>query len=200
MLKLYRQLRFGSETAALEMLAGWMQLNTNVGSKIALEFHRDNRQSFEELAICIGRQLPEHAIALERQFLTTFQGDCVLPAAYTLTFSHQYHQGTMNQWIAFLDEMLADKSVGNERINWLLARAQADDVRLAPGRQEPTSASGWLDEASLIAETPEAKLRIAQERIARLATLRMWEAANAEWTAAQRPQRGKPSWKTLSGR
>ena len=98
--------------------------------------------------------------------------------AYTLTYS-ALGQGTLSAWTASLDAQLANPAVtGDLRVNWLLARAKAQEfTRTAPahypfGAAYPSSSSldgqDYLYQAVNAAQTPSIKVRAAGEIAARL--------------------------------
>jgi hypothetical protein len=81
----------------------------------------------------------------------------------------------VDDWIVRLDQILADPSLtGEKRINWLLARAYAEEIRSGPpGRgawrmPELAFGDGWLKEALIVAETGSSRTRVEQELVARM--------------------------------
>jgi hypothetical protein len=87
LVRIYRSLRFGAEDESLDLLGLWMHRHANIEPEITAEFFHVNRQSFVELADCITRQLPNQYKLLKERYLETSDGRCVLPAAYTLSYS-----------------------------------------------------------------------------------------------------------------
>jgi hypothetical protein len=92
--------------------------------------------------------------------------------------------GSTDEWTAFLDDRLADEGLaGDARVNWLLARAMAEEIsRNPPGRNyvapaRLSSGSDWLEEAALVAGDPATRLRLQKEWLARHAAMQQWEAA-----------------------
>ncbi len=64
---------------------------------------------------------------LQKDFLQLPDGRCSLPVAYTLTYIY-LGRGKLKDWLGVLDAKLADPALtGNLRVNWLLARAQAQE-------------------------------------------------------------------------
>jgi hypothetical protein len=195
-LRLYRKLRFGAEEAALDMLGHWMQLHADLAPEIAADFFSANREVYWELAHLLTQQLPGQYQSLQDRFLEMGDGRCALPVAYTVAYAHLLEQSLpgladkssvapgVNEWISLLSDSLADASLsGDLRVNWLLARAQAEESRHSLGQANLVAGQGWLDEASLVAEGEEVRLRVANERITRLAGMKMWPEAVAELEA-----------------
>jgi hypothetical protein len=130
------------------------------------------------MAIFVTQQYPQQAAALQQGFLQLPDGRCSLPVAYTLAYS-QLSVGKLNDWIASLDAKLADPTVtGDLRVNWLLARAHAQEfTRTAPvhypfGQAYPSSwpldGMRYLFQALNAAQTPSVKVRAAKEITARI--------------------------------
>ena len=67
-----------------------------------------------------------------------------------------------------------NNSPATARVNWLLARAQAEEIRTSPAYQHWftqdrfVAGRGWLEEATLMAQSEPARLRAFQELAARL--------------------------------
>jgi hypothetical protein len=195
LLNVYRKLRFGAEEMALDVMGHWMQQRSNVTSEITADFFERNRRVYDELADCLGRQLPKELDALRDNYLANGDGGCVLPVAYTLSYGYlaadrsgislsasagKPAPSQFEEWIHYLTDKLADKSIAaDNRINWLLARAQAEETRQSSGRLNLSAGRAWIDEASLTVEDEQAALRVAQERIARLVGMRLWPEAEA---------------------
>jgi hypothetical protein len=196
LLRVYRQFRFGAEDQAMDLLSTWMELNADIAPKIALDFFDENRQTFAELAFHLTQQLPDAYRELERN-LAMPDGRCSLPVAYVLAYAYPM-SGNYRGWFEFLAEKLDDESlVGDPRVNWLLARAMAAESTHATlgqrsgGRLRLSSANDWLDEADLVAEDPNTRLRIWKERIARMVARHRWSDAEQELATQQAP----PEWR-----
>jgi hypothetical protein len=180
----YRNCRFGAEDEALHVLGEWMQIHTDITPHITLDFTATNRQSYFELAHYVARQLSDHYRLLQQNYLETADGKCCLPTAYTLSYCY-FLNGRLSEWVEYLDEILDSPEVaGDRRVNWLVARAQVEEIRDSAVRPQLMAGSGWLDEASLVADTRTVKLRLVKERITRLAAQQDWREAEMELAAA----------------
>ena len=69
-------------------------------------------------------------------------------------------QGNILPWIERLEARLADESLtGDRRVNWLLARAQAEEIRRGRPHEHyltverPLAGRAWIEEATLVAES-----------------------------------------------
>ena len=184
----YRALRMGAGKTALDVFGRWAARHPNSEAGLPYEtfapgFDLDNREKYMELAGCVTQELPQEVARLQQEYLELPDGTCVLPVAYTLAYSY-LGRGKLNEWIDLLAAKLADPAItGDKRVNWLLARAQADEIRLGPAepwvivRLRVMDGYEWVTEAALVAESAEAKVRVAKEKAARLAALRKFDEA-----------------------
>ncbi|MCA9232948.1 MAG: hypothetical protein KDA57_20035 [Planctomycetales bacterium] len=186
LLHLYDRFRFGAEELALDALGAWMQAHADLTPTITTNFYRDNRQVYWRLAKLLNQQPEDYQRQFAELYLETEAGHCVLPAAYTLGYRHAA-AGTLSEWIALLKTKLDEPSLTSEqRVNWLIARAQAAEINGRPteyrrlGGERLLSGKDWLVESRLIAENTATQRRITTEFFSRLAAHRMWEEAEAE--------------------
>ncbi len=173
----------GTGNASVRLLGTWMHLHSNVEPELALNFYRENRHLYRYLTIRLVWQDRRGIELLLDEYLELPDGSCCLPAAYTLAYGHLV-QGKIEEWVELLNAKLADNSLtGERRVNWLLARAQAQEIRhglasrhvirweaLLAGRE-------WLEEAQLVAESQAASRRALKERASRLTATNQWEPA-----------------------
>lgn len=187
-LRLYGPLRFGDEEAALDLLGTWMQARADVEPSLALDYFDANHRFYRTVALYLRFRGsgPELYQQFQDWFLEMPDGRCCLPVAYTTAYAHLF-SGNIAGWIDALDARLQDESLkGDLRVNWLIARAMAEEIRRLPDERryvgQPLVAAGlgWLDEAMLVAESPEANRRAVKERVVRLAAIRDWDAAEGE--------------------
>jgi hypothetical protein len=186
----YVNLRQDSPTAACNVLGRWMQDHADEAPSLSDDYYKTNQVQYCDMAEFTFHHYPPHADQLEASFLVTNDGRCALPAAYVLGFGY-LSQGRIEEWVKKLDDRLSDKSlIGDRRVNWLLARATAEEIRyLRAGRQyfdQPRVGNGtsWIDEAALVAEGGPVKARVFKERLVRLAANQQWDAAQAELKGA----------------
>lgn len=186
--RIYRAYRLGAEDLALEVFGKWAALHATVPS--AMPDHVDiythdveRRNACYRMGACIMHEQPEAARVLQDQYLDLPGGGCALPVAYALSYGYK-SAGQMTPWLEYLDARLADDSLdGDARVTWLLARAHAEEIRHGrEGRyvvavERITAGQGWIDEARLVAKSPEFKLLGANESAARLAALGKFDAA-----------------------
>lgn len=188
--RFYRAFRFGAERESLDLLGTWTMVHAEQVPELAGDadsFYQINRAWIRSQASSLVPAHPQSALWLEEDYLETESGRCSLPAAYTLAYVHLV-TGRLLEWIEKLETRLDDSSLsGEERVNWLIARAMAEEIRGCPedhrtfvGCERLGAGFGWLDEAMLVAESPETKTRVIRERAARLAALQKWDAAEAE--------------------
>lgn len=167
----------GEPEAAMQVIISWCNQNPNYLAEISGSFRKANRDPFRAitdeivLATDTGKEL------LESKLVNS--GQLNLPAAYLLSYVTQREQA-QGDWITRLNEKLTDKSIaGDARVNWLLARAQAEEIkhdrseRYVPGKLDvPLAGREWIEEADLTAESDEYKRRAVAEYIARLVDAR----------------------------
>ena len=198
MVDVYRSFRLGAPAEALDAFALWAERHADATCRMPQEYENSmkyfreflgfnfyNHKAYRLLAICVGIQLPEHAERLLSDDLELEDGRCCLPVAYTLAYAF-LTQERFDDWVALLDARLADPGLtGDTRVNWLLARAMAAEMRLLPtniyadGKLRPMDGMPWVDEAAEAAQTPETQVRVAREKGARLASIQKYDEANA---------------------
>lgn len=185
---LYRSFRIGATDEALEVLGDWTAQRANHACELpdyVAQPGIDNemRKACRQLAICVTQEVPEQQARLRDEHLELEDGTCSLPVAYTLGYSYQ-SVGRLGEWIGLLKSRLDDPAIaGDKRVNWLIARAHAEEIR--QGATEPFSqpkerlldGRGWLDEALLVVQSPATKARIGKEIAARLAAMEQFAAA-----------------------
>ncbi|MHB9081935.1 MAG: PA14 domain-containing protein [Pirellulaceae bacterium] len=179
----YSRCRIGAPEEALHVLGLWAQSHCDETPALAADFYAADREVYRGLAEKLVWQYLPHLEALEQAYLQLSDGRCSLPVAYTLSYSY-WTQGRIGEWIDKLDARLSDEQLsGDRRVNWLLARAQAEEIRQSPPQRHWVTMDrwlagrGWLEEATLTAQSEPVRLRAFQELAARL-------AANEQLTAA----------------
>ena len=176
----FQAFRCGTPDKALSVFGTWADRQADLNCVLANDrsFDHDTRLSLATMAIFTTQQLPQQAASLQQAFLQLSDGRCSLPTAYTLAYSN-LGSGTFNDWMANLDAKLADPTVtGDLRVNWLVARAHAQEfTRTAPlhypnGAPYPSSwpvdGLSYLNQALNAAQTPSVKVRVAKEIAARI--------------------------------
>ncbi|MFN8705876.1 MAG: PA14 domain-containing protein, partial [Planctomyces sp.] len=139
---LYRAYRIGAPDTALDVFCRWALQNADYECELTPSveeplFDGSNREAFHTMAMSIVRELPTNPSQLQDEFLQMPDGRCCLPVAYTLGYSYLMRD-KLETWIELLDAKLAQRSlVGDSRVNWLLARSHADEIRL--GTRDPFS-------------------------------------------------------------
>lgn len=189
MLKLHDLLQPGAERESLDLLGAWMTKHSNWAPRLAIgpeEYFRTNRGSFRFACNSLLWQHEDSMAWLESDYLESEDWGCSLPVAYVLAYGY-LQQNRIQDWISQLDARLDDETlVGDPRVNWLIARAFAEEIRHEVAdrhvRGVPNLAVGmeWLDEAMLVAESEKVKGRLRIERASRLTSLQRWEFARAE--------------------
>jgi hypothetical protein len=172
---LYHHGRLGSPQLALEVWGTWAQAQAEEVPRLSADFYATHRQAYRELGDAILWEYPAHVAQLEQDYLVLADGGCALPVAYALSYAY-WGQAQMGAWIEKLDARLADAQLsGDRRVGWLLARAQAEEIRRGPaGRDWRTmdrflAGQGWIEEATLVATSEDARLRAFLELAARTA-------------------------------
>jgi hypothetical protein len=172
--------RVGTPDKALDVFGAWAARRADLPCEISTDrgFDRDTRIFLSSMGIFVTQQLPSQATRLQNEFLQLPDGRCSLPVAYTLAYSYVGRE-KLADWIALLEAKLSDPSVtGDLRVNWLLARAQTQELnRPSPGhypfRAEapphwPFEGRVYLDLALEAAQSPANKVRVAREIAGRL--------------------------------
>jgi hypothetical protein len=156
----------------VHLLGKWGQVQKDYAPTIVGYFRDANRDGFRALADDAIADTYRDVIAT---YLRTNNGECCLPIAYILSYVH-LHRGRLPNWIDVLREQLADPSLSSQaRLNWLFARAQAQELYFS-GQHQPhfrgdenaLAGREWLEEADLIAETEDDRLRAQGELAIRL--------------------------------
>ncbi len=187
--RFFEPFRIGAPDKALDVFGVWATRHADLICDISDDriFNGDQRFAFASMAILTTQQLPAQISDLQNRYLILPDGRCSLPVAYTLACSY-LGQKKFDTWVDYLDNKLADTSVtGDVRVNWLIARADADALDPGSARHypfyygipfhEPLEGRKYLDEALKSAQSPAAKLRVAQEIIGRLASRQSFESA-----------------------
>lgn len=181
MVMFYGAFRFGAPDLALSVFVKWAERHADLECELprATTFEAETRQALRRMAIYVCRETPNQAQVLEHDFLKLPDGRCCLPVAYTLAIAH-LAKGNLGEWTKSLDHILADaKLTGDLRVNWLLARAFAEEIRQAGPRVEPyeelyirpTDGTQFLYEAIRVAQEGQTIVRLAKERAGRLVGL-----------------------------
>lgn len=180
---LYWTARGGAPDQALQLLGTWAQVHADFQPELDAPYKK-GRQLFELLPEALAWQYPAHLAQFEKEYLlATSDGGCSLPAALILAYAYR-QQGGMSQWIEKLDSNLAAlPPTGDERVNWLLARAHAEEIRFGRGGRffppayRSLAGQNWLESAVVAAESEPARLRAYQEILWRLVSRERYEAA-----------------------
>jgi hypothetical protein len=97
-------------------------------------------------------------------------GECNLAICYATAFTTQI-EGKGNLLLSRLREGADDQSLsGDRRMTWLVGLAFAEGA-LVYGEPQPIRGSQYLEEAMLVAESPEYRFWALQEIVARLGSL-----------------------------
>lgn len=183
----YGAFRIGAPEKAIAAFGDWAMRHANLECDLPRPgvtepgdagFDADARLQLCRMAIFVTRELPQHAAVLEKQFLKLPDGRCSLPVAYTLGYSY-VARGKLGEWTTFLEKTLQRSDLtGDPRINWLLARSFAEEIRLGQPEIEhyqifyarPLDGRRFIDQAITEAQLPDAKVRLAKELAGRLAS------------------------------
>ena len=202
---LYATARFASPETALELLGAWIELHPDAEPVFTLDYYDQNRRRYRNVCQLLAWQYPPHAEALQERYLAASDGSCRLSAAYVLAYCY-VSRGRIAQWIDELDARLAKAELtGDRRVNWLLARAQAEEIRQSrPGQHFKTqdrflAGRRWIAEAAEAAQSEAVRLRVCQELAARLASQEQLDAAREVIEAAQGSLSSSSSAEALAG-
>jgi hypothetical protein len=176
----YQAHRFGAPESALDVFGVWAGRQADLTCAISSkpEFDETTRRKMAIMAALTTLEMPSHATRLQNEYLQTADGRCSLPVAYTLAASYLGRQ-KLGEWTAFLDNRLNDTTLtGDLRVNWLIARAEAEEIRQLPqdldielavhARSRALDGKGYLDQALQAAQSPAVKARVTKELAARL--------------------------------
>ncbi|MEX2027083.1 MAG: hypothetical protein WEH44_07275, partial [Pirellulaceae bacterium] len=192
----YQAFRFGAADKALDVFGLWAVRHADHEAVLTVDrpFERDAREMYSSMALCATQQLPEQAARLQSEFLELDDGRCCLPVAYTLAYSY-LGRGRLDEWIALLNDKLNANSItGDRRVNWLLARAHAEEIRYeranpyVPHGSRATDGRVYLDEGLIVAESPAVKARVAKEIAARLVSSMQFSAGREALQQTPNPQ------------
>jgi hypothetical protein len=185
----YESFRIGTPDKALNAFGAWATRNADLACEISADrvFEGDVRRATAWMAILTTQQLPDQSTRLQNEFLQLPDGRCSLPVAYTLAYSYVGRK-KLADWIGVLDAKLADPALtGDVRVNWLLARAFAQELNRLPPRHYPfrysvpscwpLDSATFLNQAIQTAQSPATKMRVAREIVGRLAFARRFSAA-----------------------
>lgn len=188
MVTFYRAFRMGAWDQALNAFGAWASQLASRPSEMPSSAQvqgvdLDFRDACRQMAICVTQELPPHRVRLQNEFLQLPDGTCSLPVAYVLGYSYE-SLGELDQWQALLDARLTDPSLsGDARVNWLIARAHAQEISGGQARpyvvikERVLDGRGWLEEAQLTAEDPAVKARVAGELAACVAAALQFDNA-----------------------
>ena len=200
----FRRCRIGAPSDALKVVGIWARAHADLQPEFAVDFYQANRRIYRKLARHVVWQYREHLDQLEEKYLVMPDGSCALPVAYTLSYGY-WVEKRINAWIDILDARLDnDQLDGDQRVSWLLARAQAEEIRRSPGgrflmsRERSLAGLGWIQEATMVAESEPARLRVYQEMAARFSVDERLDAAGAMLDKAATRCTSGPSVKLLA--
>ena len=183
--------RIGAMDAALDMLGKWCQLHADQEPKLSNHMRAIHPEWHHAITIGIVWQYRPHLDLLEERYLEMPDGRCSLPAAYMLANGYLV-QGKIDQWIEKLDIRLqAESLTGDPSVNWLLARAYAQEICQGVGNRRcrpemrPLAGRGWIQTACLMAQTEPVKLRAYKELIIRHLAAGRYEGARQLIATAQ---------------
>ena len=183
--------RYGMGDLTGEVFGAWAIQNKDHSSELKADFKVRrvdgiSRTVFLNLATCFTQELSWDEIQkIKTDYLEMENGSCCLPVAYVLGYCY-LSQNRFQEWIDFLISKLEDDSLtGDQRVNWLLARAHAQEIRLGPAKpftipwERPLDGRVWIEEASLIANSGPVKARVAKEMAARLLAIYQFDQAKS---------------------
>lgn len=186
----YRAFRFGNPDEALEVFGTWATRHPNITCSLDQPsiwlFERLTRYAMADMALMTTHQHPGQITVLQDEYLELPDGSCSLPVAYTLACSY-LGQRMLPDWIAFLDDKIDNLPAGDARVNWLLARAFAEELDPTSAVHypfyfpipscNPSNGLPYLKQAMEAAQSPDAKLRAAKEIVARYCWARKFDQA-----------------------
>ncbi len=185
----FEDFRVGTPEKALNVFGAWAARKADWSSELStyLFFDAATRLPLANMATFTTQQLPDQSTRLQQEFLQLPDGRCSLPVAYTLTYSY-LGRSKLSDWIAFLDAKLADPSLtGDTRVNWLLARAQAQEFtrrailhypfKIWYPFSWPLDGMSYLYQALAAAQSPWVKVRVAKEIVVRYTSSGQYQSA-----------------------
>ena len=138
------------------MMGIWMQQHADIAPQIAGNFFEANRRFFRTVALYLVHRSSDRELyqRLQDRYLETPEGSCSLATAYSLSYCYLM-VGKMEEWIKLLNAKLEDETlVGERRVNWLVAAAEAEEIQHSPGSRHgvPNTSTlaglGWLTKAT----------------------------------------------------
>jgi hypothetical protein len=203
-MELYHRCRLGGPGEAVQLAGQWAQAHADEQPQFAADFYFNNRRAYRTLADRMVWQYPAHLEQLADGYLELPDGGCCLPVAYTLTYGY-WGQKRLATWIDQLDARLEDARLsGDARVNWLLARAQAEEIRHSPAspywltRERSLAGLAWIQEATLVAESEPVVLRAHQELSARFTAREQLDGARQMLAKAEQRCTSAPSAQLLA--
>lgn len=205
-LDVYRSFRLKNPEAALDLFGLWAQLNADCHCRMPLQYINRMRhfkefytfdyyqqRTWRTMAQCVSVHSPTHAARLEAEYLELEDGSCSLPIAQILTYVYM-GRGQFDEWVAKLAAKTGDENLnGDQKANWFLAAAQAEEIRLGPHNDifaiidpRPMDGIGFLDSALLMAKDVNVKLRVARAKAARYSAVRDFAKAREALDEAER--------------
>ena len=192
------------------MVGLWAQLHSDESPVLAVDFYLANRRVYRELSRQLVSQYPAHLDRFDQDYLILPDGQCALPAAYTLAYGY-WVGGRIEQWVDRLEARLGGRTTHRGPPGELAAaHAQAEEIRRSPPYEHWLTVDrylagrGWLEEACLVAQSEPVRLRAYRELTARLtaeerldAAQRMLEDAARRCPAPSRRRRwlsGAENW------
>jgi hypothetical protein len=157
------------------------QPRTELGTRIGWEegsYETHNLQFYWHIAHFLTHEHFGDIEQLWDEYLVRANGECNLAVAYVTAWAAQESQNS-HQFRERIAARLADERLtGNQRATWLFAKAYGEGVML-DGRARPLRGLEYLEEASLVAETPEYQFWALQEMVARHGSHGSADAAKA---------------------
>jgi PA14 domain len=181
----FQAFRLGAPDQALSVFSSWASQWADVSSGFAIDrvFDGDARDGYRKMALYTTQELPGQVAQLQSGSLQLTDGRCCLPVAYTLAASY-LGRGKLGQWIGYLDAQLNNSTLtGDLRVNWLLARSFAEEIRFSsqnlyvPLTSRALDGRAFLDQANQAAQSPGVKARVLKEIATRLIWAGEFQAA-----------------------
>lgn len=161
---LYRTCRVGAAADALRLVGSWAQAHAEEPLSFSADFYSANRAAYRNLAYMLAWEDSEQLEMLEEDYLSLPTGGCALPVAQTLAYGY-WTLGRVSEWIEKLEAVLSDEQLtGDARVTWLVARAQAEEIRRSRSSRYSRTADHYLagqeflQEACLVATSEPVRL------------------------------------------